>query len=825
MDFSLIPKATLLQEIIVKTGSPLRIKGDTTIYTADSFKVSANAKVEELLKKLPGITVDKDGKITAMGQTVEKVLVDGEEFFGQDPGMAVKNLRADAVKEVQVFDKKSDQAEFTGIDDGKTQKTINLKLKDDSKHGYFGKADILAGPQKTISNRYNDNLMFSSFRANRKLSAYFLNGNTGQDRLSWDDMQKYGGSDLNTIVSDDGSIIMFMGGNSDDEPYVDPQNGFMTNVNGGLQYSNKWSDKYKFNFTPQYNYQRYTNQVQSFTQTQVGDSVLNQNTYTNNLVSRHNFKLRGIWDLNLDSMNSLKITANANFYHTESEGNTESTNTGNNGTMKNSSNRNVSTNNNKSAISGNIIFQHKFKKQRRTLSINGSWNILNTHGLSTLISSNQSYFDGKPAGSQELNRRKTPDMNNNNIAITTTYTEPLNKDFSLQLSYMLSLNHGTSLQVTRNYSPASGKYEEVVDSLTNNFRQTITQQVPKATINFSRKKLKMSIGSGFGFTSFNLKDITMDKIYDRHYVNYYPSSNITYTYRPNHSIRLNYNGRTSQPSINQLQPLRNTDDYYNQFIGNANLKPAFGHTFSVSHYTYNVLKDMSAYIGGSVTFTRNAITNNQIINVDSGKTITQPVNVNGNISGFFYGGIGFKIKPVDTRININPALSFGKYVGMLNNKATVSKTFAPTINININKEKENKYDLSIYNSTSYNSNRTSQNNTRIHYIINNLAFDGTIYLQKVWSFNTTYNYYFRQKIQQSPTDLNTHIIDVKFQRTFRNNEFTGYIGIKDLFDQNIGINRSFFGTTYSQTINERLKRYFFVGFTWNFKNKSTSTKK
>ena len=180
----LISKGELLQEVIVKTGSPMRIKGDTTVYTADSFKVSANANVEELLKKLPGIQVDQDGNIKAMGETVQKVLVDGEEFFGDDPGMAVKNLRADAVKEVQVFDKKSDQSEFTGIDDGKTQKTINLKLKENKKTGYFGKIDVAAGPEKHIDNRYNSNLMFGSFKGKRKFSAFLLNGNTGQDGLT-----------------------------------------------------------------------------------------------------------------------------------------------------------------------------------------------------------------------------------------------------------------------------------------------------------------------------------------------------------------------------------------------------------------------------------------------------------------------------------------------------------------------------------------------------------------------------------------------------------------------------------------------------------------
>ncbi len=157
---------------------------------------------------MPGIQVDKDGKIKAMGETVEKVLVDGEEFFGDDPGMAVKNLRADAVKEVEVFNKKSEQAEFTGIDDGKTQKTINLKLKEDKKKGYFGKIDVAGGLQKIIDHRYNDNLLFSSFKGKRKLSAFLLNGNTGQDGLSWQDEEKYGGrDDISMNMDEDGGEI------------------------------------------------------------------------------------------------------------------------------------------------------------------------------------------------------------------------------------------------------------------------------------------------------------------------------------------------------------------------------------------------------------------------------------------------------------------------------------------------------------------------------------------------------------------------------------------------------------------------------------------
>src|SRR4030095_324538 len=163
---AMTPKSKLLAEVIIKSGSPIRIKGDTTVYTADSFKVREGANVEELLRRLPGIQVDKDGKITAMGERVKKLLVDGEEFFGSDPGIATKNLRADAVKEVEVFDKKSDQAEFTGIDDGVRDKTINLKMK--KKDGYFGKIELGGG----LKDKYNTAGMMNAFKDKRKLAAY-----------------------------------------------------------------------------------------------------------------------------------------------------------------------------------------------------------------------------------------------------------------------------------------------------------------------------------------------------------------------------------------------------------------------------------------------------------------------------------------------------------------------------------------------------------------------------------------------------------------------------------------------------------------------------
>ena len=818
----LISKSELLQAIIVKSGSPLRIKGDTTVYTADSFKVSANANVEELLKKLPGIEVDQAGNIKAMGETVQKVLVDGEEFFGDDPGMAVKNIRADAVKEVQVFDKKSDEAEFTGIDDGKTQKTINLKLKDNKKTGYFGKVDVSAGPENHLDNRYNDNLMFGSFKGKRKLSAFFLNGNIG-DQLSWQDEQKYGGNDnLSVDVTDDGDLTFNWTGNSDNEPYVDPQNGYMTNVNAGVQYSNKWNDdKYNFNFSPKYNSQRYTDHKVTLTQTQIGDSVLNTNSNENENVNRYNFKLRGMLETKIDSFNSVKITAGTNFYHTESDDLNNSVTTGNNGVLKNSSDVDLQTRSDKSALSGNIIFKHKFHKARRTLSFTGNWYSLNNTGVSFLKSSNQAYYEGDVSGSQDLNQQKSFEQSTNNLSGSIVYTEPLNKTLSLLLGYQLSLNNGTNNQYTYNYSGYSGKYDAPVDSLSNNFKQNIIQSIPSAKINFANKKLKLNIGSGFGFTHFDLTDVTFGKNYLRNYTNFYPSANATYTFKPNNSIRFNYNGSTTQPTVDQLQPLRNNNDYFNQVIGNPALKPSFTNQFSIYHQVYNFLKDFYTYQSINAQMTQNAITTSSVVDLDSGKTISQAVNVNGNYSINFYGGMGFKIKKIDTRFSIGPNFTFNRYASIINNVTGYAKTSTPGIGASVYKSKEKKYDVSIYDQFSYNSNTTSQNDTKIHYYTNTLTLNGTLYFKKVWSLITDYEYSFRQKTIQSTSNLNTNIWNAQFQRTFKHDEYTIYFKVRDILDQNVGIQRNFYGNTYTQQTDDRLKRYFMIGFTWNFKNKGS----
>jgi len=180
-NINIVPKTRLLKEVIIKgTAAQMKIKGDTTEFNAKAFVTQPNAKVEDLLKQLPGITVDQNGNITAQGEAVKKVLVDGEEFFGDDPTLVTKNIRADMVDKVQVYDKKSDQATFTGIDDGKKEKTINIKLREDKKKGMFGKVEAGDGPE----NVYQGELLFNAFKAKQKFSVYGTLGTNGKVGLA-----------------------------------------------------------------------------------------------------------------------------------------------------------------------------------------------------------------------------------------------------------------------------------------------------------------------------------------------------------------------------------------------------------------------------------------------------------------------------------------------------------------------------------------------------------------------------------------------------------------------------------------------------------------
>ena len=223
----------------------------------------------------------------------------------------------------------------------------------------------------------------------------------------------------------------------------------------------------------------------------------------------------------------------------------------------------------------------------------------------------------------------------------------------------------------------------------------------------------------------------------------------------------------------------------------------------------------------SVNFsqTSNAITNRRIIDASTGRTISQPVNTDGNYSFNFWGGFGFKLKKLDLRMEIGPNANYNHSTDIINTENNTSKYLNAGFNVYMSKTKDKKYDLSLSNNFSYNSNTTQQYNQKIKYRTNELNLDATVYAKKVWSLKTDFHYYLRQKTPQFQDNLNNELWNARAQRTFKNNEFTVYFTVKDILNQNTGIERSFNSNTLSEVRNERLRRYWMLGFAWDFKNK------
>ena len=670
--------------------------------------------------------------------------------------------------------------------------------------------------------------MFISFKGKRKLYAFLLNGNTGQDGLNWEDSEKFGARENNFSMNmdDDGNVnYEWVGGNNDGEPYINTQNGFIKNTNAGLQYSNKWNDKQTLNVSPKFNKQIYTNNNSRISQTQVGDTQLNEDRTTVTNVDRSNFKLNATYDVKLDSLNSIKFTARTNFYNTESDEFTDGITTGNDGVLKNKQQRLFTTNSDKSSLYAGMLFKHKFAKARRTFSVNSSWSLLNTNSNNFLKSSNESYVDGVLDSKVDVDQNKIGDRSNQNFSANFTYSEPIAKQFSLQFAYQIAFDKGKNNYFTYDYSEDTGKYDEIVTSLSNQFEQTVITQRPNLKLSYNAKKINYSIGSGFGFTTFDLLDKTMDKQYKRNYTNFFPSASFSYRYKSNSDLRVNYQGATRQPTLEQLQPLTNNQDFFNQTLGNPDLKQSFTNSVNIYQNSYDMLTETQIYQGLSFSTTSNLITYSRVIDPETAKTVSKPINTNGNFSGNFYFGYGFKVKKINLNVNLNPSVNYSKTVLSINDKIGNSKNLNTGFGVYLYKSKEKKYDLSLSNRFSFNRNSTTQNDEIKSFNTNNLNLDIGVYLDEKWKLSTDYNLNTRQKTIDFQDNLTNQLWNARLQRTFKKDEFTAYILIRDILNQNIGIQRNVYENTISQEQNDRLKRYVMVGFTWNFKNGGGTSQK
>lgn len=807
-----ITKATLLQEVIVKqTIGSIRMKGDTTEYRADSFKVSANADVQELLRKMPGIQVNSKGEITAQGERVQKVLVDGEEFFSDDPAVVTKNLRADAVEKVQAFDKKSDQAVFTGIDDGQKIKTLNLTLKEDKKKGYFGKAEAGGDFDKYGYGK----LLANSFKGKRKISGYLTTDNTKFESLNWNENQNYGGnSNMTTEMTDDGGIMMWSSGDE-----FSWGTGFPRSITGGLHFSNKWNkDKHNSNNTYQFNQLDVSGINSNKTQNILPGADLISTSIQNQASSRKRNKLTSTYEWQIDSSSSLKITARGSIVNSNSASNYFGRTINSDSILLNQSNRLTSTVDENKTMNSTIFYRKRFKKAGRTISWNNEINY-NDRADDGFLTADNTFYDafGNLVRRDLVDQQKTNKQIATTINSTINYTEPLWKNTFLVLNYKLSVSRNDAERNTFAKNTANNKYENLVDTLSNHFIFNTTGHNGSVNIRYNVKKFNFSIGTGLGTVNYRLNDLV--KKTDRNVIfnNFIPAVTFNYTPKQQRRFNFSYNGSTRNPSLSQIQPIIDNIDPLNLTIGNPNLKQSFVHQFNFGGSDYKVLKSRRISFNVNFSKTENAISNSSFVD-NQGRRINQAINVAGNYSLSGRVGYGFEIIPsFNVGLDIGPRIN--QFANRVNGIDNITKNRSTDFSINMGYWGDKWINFYAYGSAVRNNSTTS--------IRPDIS-------TKFWSYNAYANLQFKLKKIKTYIDFDlnaniyektavfadqrdVYIVNASVRKVIsKNDQWEIKASVNDLFNQNLGINRNASSNFITETTNQTIQRYFLFSLIWNF---------
>jgi len=792
-------KTKQLDEVVIFANkNPIFYRGDTLVYVADSFKVGQNAVVEDLLKKLPGIKIDKDGQITSQGKEISQVLVDGDEFFGSDPTIATKNLAAKGVESVQVYEKTNEDAKAG--EDEKIQ-VLDLKLKEDAKKGYFGKisgASDFGLMQNTPF--YEGELLVNKFNQRQKISIFLLTSNTPRSNFGWGDMNKFG-------LENEG------GGNFWDRNQGINSSGIPQTLKAGIYYSDKIGKTGKIGF----NYSYYNNKLDSYSSSQsqyfLSDSSYFTKDSTRNSSKNESHNLNFSYKTNIDSLTYLEIRPNFKF----DAATTDNLNTSSFRDVKfseylSTSIQNVNESKGMSSNSEALI-RRKFKKPKRELELKYILDFNNNTTDGNLYS--YSRFGVAIDTIDQLKGNDNSTITNYGIA---TYTEPIHKLFKLKLEYLFE--SGNSNQDKKTFNRGDGSYSEIDSLLTNNFDNQRFQNRGTASLIYEKGKNTLTGGLGYRNITIENKNLVTNAIVDQSINNFLPE--FSYMYKPSMSKRLNINYSTysSPPSVNDLQPIPDNSNPNRIQEGNPDLKPNYVHSIWANFNSWQALSGRYIWSGMNASLTNNAFAN-QTTYDSFGKTISKTVNVDGNINASFYIGGGIPL--FNRKLEISPKAngSYNKYQNYINNELNVTQNTSISSGLELELNLDS-LEISIENDFTYtnpvsslssvsNQPFTSQNySLRLDY---QLPFHFKIKLNGDYTINSR---------RAEGFNRNIFVLNSEVSKAFFPTEnLILALNANDIFNQNINVQREVNGNIITDNYTRIISRYFLLKLTYKFNNNKT----
>ncbi|MDD2792957.1 MAG: outer membrane beta-barrel protein [Sediminibacterium sp.] len=807
---SLLPVAHVLEEVVVKNEvKKIKIKGDTIEYRADSFLTDLNATVEDLIKKLPGLSVDERGIIRAQGKRIEKILIGGEEYFSEDPTLVTRSLRSNMIQKVQLFDKKSDQAGFSKFNDSKSVKAINLELKPDKKRGYFGKAE----KGISFSQYYNNQILANYFNDNRKVAVYFVLSNTGVTGLSWQDTRTY--SDLSLNSQESSGLTSSRTSSLENWDGTFQNQGIPLVSAGGLHYSDKYSNLFSFNS----NLKHYNIKLNVKT---ISDQqfIVNGSQYLRKIqssINNHASSNRGILKT------TLKLAQNSELLI---------------GLDLNVGNKTI-----ENAISSSLALDtlQNLNTQSRTLKIKGAeknliasllWRV-KTHSGSTFsingkIIANSNHFDGFIYSQDSVFKNNFFSKD----SVTDQYKDDqfYNTAYNLKSVYSIPIDLFSTIQVSAGYTHnfsrnriksfnrnSTGQYILEDGSYTNQYNLIGQNILLGLGYNYSSGKSMLTTMIDGGLSSLSQETIGQPRL-SKSFPMLFPSMTLTYSFNQQHKLIIDYTGTTILPQIRQLQPVLTNLDPLNLVIGNPNLSAAFRNTITLQYYNFNSSTDAFISGGGTFSFDHNGFSS--IENMDQfGKTIYSMTNgaSNKKFSLFSY----YTCKLFRKKLDLNLALTANgsEHFRQINGFQINTQSVDYGLTISPSLYRQDKINIEFKSGVRWNRINTngSLKSAKQVYTILLLQPSISVNIRKYTTLKADYS------LSRYPVNTiygaseTISILNASLsQQMLKGKSLTLKLYVRDLFNTNTGLSRNVFDNYISQTSFNTISRYFLLSLIYNF---------
>lgn len=828
---------TLTGVTVVSTPPLVKIKADTVEISASQLKVNPDATSEELIKKAPGVTVE-NGVVKVGGEQVRRVTVDGRDFFGDDATATLRNLPAEIVDKIQVFDRLSDQSQFTGIDDGNTAKSINIVTKPNMRNGQFGR--LFAG--YGTDNHYLTGGNMSFFKNNKRISIVALANDVNQQNFAEVDLlgatssSNRGGGGFRGGGGGRAGGGGFGGGNFGGGGgggfLIGQQPGISKTNSLGINFNDKWGTKldvsgsYFFNNRSVSNYETLTRQ--NFLTADSSQFYNQENTSSNkNFNHRANFRV----EYRIDSFNSIMFTPSINIQKYESNSNlsglnylTASDNLSSTENFSSSENEAINFNN-------NILYRHRFKKPGRTFSVNLSTGINNNEGES-FTDAFTTYFKRSSSFNDSLQIFKDQSTKGYQVSSNINYTEPIGKKgVALEFRYNPSYSSNKSDLETYNFENSTKQYSEFDPSLSNVFENTYLTQ--RAGITFNKGERNKQISFGFDYQSAVLES---DQIFPyaanvkRTFRNILPNARLNLPLSKQATLRVFYRANTNAPSVNQLQGVINNNNPLQLSTGNPELDQQYGHRLGFRYQFTNTKKGISFfanmfgsttsdYVASATYIAKSDSVLSPTVTLFRGSQLNKPVNLDGQWNLNSFVTLGMPLKAIKTNMNMNAGFVYNRTPGKINNVLSISNSYNFSTGIVFASNVSQYVDFTVsYNGNFNKAVNTLQPQFNNNYFTHTGGFRLNLLSKNGWLFNNdianqTY------KGLSDGFNQNYWLWSMAVAKKFlKDQKGELRLSVFDLLKQNQSIARTV-SETYIEDVNTKvLQQYFMLTFTLNLRN-------